>query len=376
MRSGGRATIDFSFFETEFEHDTLKIYDGDDDGTTPAIKLSGAKPESLVWRSEHATVFAVFRADAEYRSNVETEQRGFAATWFDSTDGATCAEDCNGHGTCVDGLCDCAGGFGPDDLTDCSIPVFPLVDGVAAKIEHLGVGEWAYFSFDIPADHSFLVEVLDRSTADADPRLRVKLGGLPTRSDFDFADWFDWYYDCSDLHHVRDSGMLPNGWAGGKGYVGVVNDRTRGAAPLSADVTVRVSSPGEVACLQDCNGHGTCDIAYGSCECDDGWEGSFVNWPDNCRFEVRDLELGTSYASQLRIGNWDYYTFTVGDNMAHTKSLFLEFYSTSPLSYPIFLARRGSPPRLEEGWLLCGIPTDSRYLQRECSGTNFWGLSL
>jgi len=25
---------------------------------------------------------------------------------------------------------------------------------------------------------------------------------------------------------------------------------------------------------------------------------------------------------------------------------------------------------------LCGIPTDSRYLQLECSGTNFWGLSL
>ena len=25
---------------------------------------------------------------------------------------------------------------------------------------------------------------------------------------------------------------------------------------------------------------------------------------------------------------------------------------------------------------LCGIPTDSRYLQRECSGTNYWGLPL
>ena len=25
---------------------------------------------------------------------------------------------------------------------------------------------------------------------------------------------------------------------------------------------------------------------------------------------------------------------------------------------------------------LCGIPTDSRYLQLECSGTNFWRLSL
>jgi prolyl oligopeptidase len=29
-----------------------------------------------------------------------------------------------------------------------------------------------------------------------------------------------------------------------------------------------------------------------------------------------------------------------------------------------------------EGEKLCGIPTDSRYLQLECSGTNFWELSL
>jgi len=38
----------------------------------------------------------------------------------------------------------------------------------------------------------------------------------------------------------------------------------------------------------------------------------------------------------------------------------------------------GSPvrPRSVIRRYLCGIPTDSRYLQLECSGTNFWGLSL
>ena len=36
---------------------------------------------------------------------------------------------------------------------------------------------------------------------------------------------------------------------------------------------------------------------------------------------------------------------------------------------------RGRAERLARAEL-CGIPTDSRYLQLECSGTNFWGLSL
>ena len=36
---------------------------------------------------------------------------------------------------------------------------------------------------------------------------------------------------------------------------------------------------------------------------------------------------------------------------AHTKALFVEFYSSAPLSYPILLARRGNVPRLDDGWL-------------------------
>ena len=39
------------------------------------------------------------------------------------------------------------------------------------------------------------------------------------------------------------------------------------------------------------------------------------------------------------------------------------------------LAAAAAPALLISGDL-CGIPTDSRYLQRECSETNFWGLSL
>ena len=27
--------------------------------------------------------------------------------------------------------------------------------------------------------------------------------GLPTLSNYRFTDWFDWYYDCADLHYIR-----------------------------------------------------------------------------------------------------------------------------------------------------------------------------
>lgn len=344
LRGASHVTVDLSFFETEYVHDFLRLYDGEA-AADAAVELSGEVPRSFVWRSTSPTVYAVFAADGSFRANEETEQLGFEATAFDSSDGATCAKACSGHGACVDGLCDCVDGWGPDADTDCSTRVATLEPGVAAAVDGVAVGAWSYFSFDAPADAPYLVEIVDRSGAAADPRLMVKFDSLPTRSAHDATDWFDWFYDCSDLHHVR--GAAP----GGRAYVGVVNDPRRAAAPLSFDVTVRVGAIGSRPCLQDCDGHGACDGDYGTCTCDEGWEGSIVNWPDTCRFEVRPLELEKTHAAEVRIGDWDYYKFTVDAATAHTKSLFVEFYSSSPLSYPILLARRGAVPRLDDGWL-------------------------
>ena len=41
---------------------------------------------------------------------------------------------------------------------------------------------------------------------------------LPTLSHYRYSDWFNWYYDCSDIHYIH--GDSSNG---GTSYVGVTN---------------------------------------------------------------------------------------------------------------------------------------------------------
>ena len=99
--------------------------------------------------------------------------------------------------------------------------------------------------------------------------------------------------------------------------------------------------------------------------CDEGWAGTAVNAPDTCQFEVKDLVVDQTYESEVRIGNWDYYAVEVTEQQAHTDTLFIEFASTSPHSYPIVLARHGQVPRLWEGYL----PTyDAYHTPRRLTG--------
>jgi len=169
---------------------------------------------------------------------------------------------------------------------------------------------------------------------------------VPTLSYFlgSYNDWFNWYYDCSDIHYLR--GEL----APGTYYVGVTNDAFRATQLLFANLTLRTDIPGQMPCLLDCNGQGECDQSTGDCRCNDGWAGSVVNAPDTCQFQIKKVEFDTRYTSEVRIGNWDYYELPeikAGD----TTSLLVEFYSESLHAYPAMFVRHGEIPRLKEGFL-------------------------
>lgn len=257
-----------------------------------------------------------------------------------------CPKDCSGHGTCgKDGttcVCDPGWGAGPDE-GDCALAVVPLTGGEAVAVEGLAVGAWAYFSFEVPGDADvFVVEAVDRSGAGADPRLFGARGALPTLTEYSDADWRDWFYDLGDVHYVEGYGV-----AGDRYFVGLYNDKARGTEAVYANVTVRFGSVASPPCLLDCGAHGTCDA--GVCECEAHWTGAESGHPNACQFEVRPLDLAAPSLSSLRIGHWDYYVLDV-DEVSDT-SLLVEFYSDSPESYPIVLAREGAPPELLEGWL-------------------------
>ena len=105
--------------------------------------------------------------------------------------------------------------------------------------------------------HRKLKALVDVGLASSDPKLMLNPAtgggthGLPTLSNYRFTDWFDWYYDCADLHYIRGT------MTAGTYYVGVTNDVNRATSPLSANLTFRTANTANIPCLLDCNGHGT-----------------------------------------------------------------------------------------------------------------------
>ena len=97
LRGAAHVTLVFGFFHTEHNHDTVTVYDGVDDkhGET----FSGELPSPMVVRSEHAVVMVAFSSDAGYHTKATTKQKGFLASYFDSSDGS-CYNDCSGNGHC------------------------------------------------------------------------------------------------------------------------------------------------------------------------------------------------------------------------------------------------------------------------------------
>ena len=191
----------------------------------------------------------------------------------------------------------------------------------------------------------YVVEVRDTGPADSEPRLIVGKNDLPSRSVYDSTDWFASFYDFSDYHYVRGSAKQ-----GETLYVGVLNDEARAKSAAKFTIKVELGEPDKILCLFDCNGQGSCDERTGDCVCDQGYAGAVADRPDTCQFEIEDLDEGKDYESSVRIGNWDFYRFDASD-MAPGASLLVEFYSSTPSSLPLLVARRGDVPRLLDGWL-------------------------
>lgn len=85
--------------------------------------------------------------------------------------------------------------------------------------------------------------------------------------------------------------------------------------------------------------------------CEDGYASSSGNRPSSCEFEIESLSFDQSRESSLRVGDWDYYKFTVEDHQAHERTLLFEMTSRSPHSQPIMLVRKGRAPELSRGFL-------------------------
>lgn len=343
-------TLLFTAFHLESNEDFVSIFDGDTrlrlltgEQVVPyAVRLSGVGAVDVKFASDEA-----FHQTGTHKGyEVSTFQVGFAATYFDSSNGE-CPNDCSGdNGVCANGVCSCNKAYIGGD---CSVTVPTLASHVSQNITNLEVGTWAYFQFDVLEHSRVVLELVDFGAPESDPFLVLGNadGGPPTLTPDGFAktDWFDWYYDTNDLHFIR-AVLVP-----GKYYVGVTNNKERSTELAAAQITYR-SSATSWPCLNECNGHGTCQFT-GSCDCEEDWIGhTALEGVVTCRYPVDEVSsFPHLYRNDpLRVGDWKYFKFEVTEPMAQG-TLLASMWSKAPRARPLLLLRKNTPPILRAGFL-------------------------
>jgi len=172
IRGDAHVTLVFDFFETERDYDLLSIYDGDE-----RVDLSVELVAPTVYRSKTKELKLVFKSDENSPATPKTMERGFEASYFDSSDGS-CANACSGQGRCVEGVCQCQSTRAGDD---CSVPLIALVRDQGVLVQDLKVSQWPYAQYTFDEAGAYAIEVIDTGPSDSEPKLVVRKGSMPTR---------------------------------------------------------------------------------------------------------------------------------------------------------------------------------------------------
>jgi len=172
-------TVMLTEFRTVFGADALFFMDGTNfefqgsQGSSritiygnPLAVFSGVVPTPHVMKFDAKDLRVQFLTEQFVLGDRES---GFTFEWW--TDGS-CANDCNGQGTCLDGLCECATGFAGGD---CSIEVKELpVDGTPVA-GFLDIGSTDYYRIVVPDDGEdyYLRVDMDSQLSEGDPLLMI-----------------------------------------------------------------------------------------------------------------------------------------------------------------------------------------------------------
>ena len=145
--------------------------------------------------------------------------------------------DCNNHGDCHQGVCECNDGYGGDD---CSIWDHSIESG-ETKSGHLATFTWRYYHVEVPSgSHGLDVEVQQTSSF-GDIDVFVKKGSYPDNMDFTY----------SDTSTNSDLGIQVNNPASGTWYIGLYG---YWAADYDVTVTVQSRCPFSFTLLSICLG--------------------------------------------------------------------------------------------------------------------------
>ena len=201
--------------------------------------------------------------------------------------------------------CKCHGKFSGNDCSafdssvydDVTVERKPNTSTVVTNTLDIGAKRTYFFSVD--AQDGVLVQLFSESPgADAillgrpDTEPSITLG---TPNVFDEPAWIQ-----HKLNHTLSEVMTSSG----EYFVTVLNGRYA-TEPLTYTLSFERHTDCSGA-LQDCNGHGTCDV---NCKCDDGYEGV------RCELPVPTLPInGPTVHRTVDVGEWAYFLYQPGTN--------------------------------------------------------------
>jgi len=188
--------------------------------------------------------------------------------------------DCNNHGDCRQGVCECNEGYGGDD---CSIWDHAIESG-EMKSGHLATFSWHYYHIAVPSGSHGLDIDVQQTSSFGDIDVFVKKGSYPDNMDFTY----------SDTSTNSDLGIQVNNPAAGTWYIGLY-----GYWASDYEITVNVQS----GCAVDCGEFGQC--VGGSCQCFVPYTGS------DCSIYDEPITSGQQYSNRVETSEWKYFHLDV-----------------------------------------------------------------
>eukprot|EP00010_Vexillifera_abyssalis_P000361 CAMPEP_0201552778 /NCGR_PEP_ID=MMETSP0173_2-20130828/17836_1 /ASSEMBLY_ACC=CAM_ASM_000268 /TAXON_ID=218659 /ORGANISM="Vexillifera sp., Strain DIVA3 564/2" /LENGTH=572 /DNA_ID=CAMNT_0047963323 /DNA_START=78 /DNA_END=1796 /DNA_ORIENTATION=+ len=194
----------------------------------------------------------------------------------------SCGSNCNGHGTCRNGQCQCEAGWSGEFCDEQSQQLRPG-HSVSGSVDTY---EWQYFYID--GDSSTMDQLkftMHDTQSQSDCDLYVRMDDEPTLFYWDYANFTTGDTSIINISQVEDSTY----------HVGVYGYAN---CHFELEATVdRLDGPSD--CSNNCSEHGQC--MHNVCQCSSGYSGQ------DCETMYNPMSLQRNYTGFVGDSAWNYY---------------------------------------------------------------------
>jgi len=233
-----------------------------------------------------------FKRDISDKSYIEiTVSNAQVGTWYIGVYGystvnftvkasvlGACPNGCSQHGSCLNGVCQCNGGYVGSDCAYFVTPIqlnTPVSSTVATNL-------WKYYSYNFNSGNYMSISLTQYGQGDCD--LYLRYDGVPSL----------WQWTSSNISLLERTSISVIDPAPGMWYVGV-----HGFAACNFSLVLSTQQ----SCPNNCSERGTCQTSV-RCSCNSGYNG------DYCQYRVAALTNGAVDTGFVETGAWNFFSYT------------------------------------------------------------------